>query len=40
MGNYNGWNPGMTVASATAIADKCCRCQNNLDYVSHHRGDG
>ncbi|KAF9263345.1 lysozyme-like protein [Marasmius fiardii PR-910] len=34
MGMYNGWKPGMTIASATAAADSnCCRCQNNLDYL-------
>ncbi|KAH9858742.1 lysozyme-like domain-containing protein [Lenzites betulinus] len=34
IGQYNGWQKGMTVASATAAANtNCCRCQNNLDYL-------
>ncbi|KAL0576293.1 hypothetical protein V5O48_005702 [Marasmius crinis-equi] len=34
IGQYNGWQPGMTIASATAAAGtSCCRCQNNLDYL-------
>ncbi|KZT43622.1 lysozyme-like protein [Sistotremastrum suecicum HHB10207 ss-3] len=34
VGKYNGWDSGMTIASATAAGNTpCCRCQNNLDYV-------
>lgn len=34
VGTYNGWAPGMTVASATrARHSGCCTCQNNLDYL-------
>ncbi|KAL7413362.1 glycoside hydrolase family 23 protein [Mrakia frigida] len=34
MGQYNGWQRGMTFASATAAQySSCCRCQNNLDYL-------
>ncbi|KAF9516685.1 glycoside hydrolase family 23 protein [Hydnum rufescens UP504] len=34
MGQYNGWDVGMTIAKATAAAHTgCCRCQNNLDYL-------
>jgi len=34
IGMYNGWHPGMTYGQATAAAKtKCCRCQNNLDYL-------
>jgi len=34
IGNYNGWDLGMTIASATAAGNTpCCRCQNNLDYL-------
>jgi hypothetical protein len=34
VGDYNGWQPKITFAQATAAAkSKCCRCQNNLDYV-------
>lgn len=33
-GEYNGWQEGLTVASATrARHSNCCRCQNNLDYL-------
>ncbi|OJT10454.1 hypothetical protein TRAPUB_13053 [Trametes pubescens] len=34
VGMYNGWQPGLTVGSATAAGNTaCCRCQNNLDYL-------
>ncbi|KAI0630341.1 lysozyme-like protein [Trametes polyzona] len=34
LGNYNGWQKGLTVGSATqARWSSCCRCQNNLDYL-------
>jgi len=34
IGDYNGWDLGMTVGSATAAASTdCCLCQNNLDYL-------
>jgi len=34
MGNYNGWDVGMTEAQATAARNSgCCLCQNNLDYL-------
>jgi hypothetical protein len=34
-GKYNGYRIGLTKAQATAAAyTTCCRCQNNLDYVS------
>ncbi|KAA1476030.1 lysozyme-like protein [Dentipellis sp. KUC8613] len=34
IGEYNGWQPGMTYADATAAAHTdCCRCQKNLDYL-------
>jgi hypothetical protein len=37
VGMYNGWNPGMTEAQATAAANSnCCRCQNNLDYLDQY----
>ncbi|KAG6845300.1 hypothetical protein H0H87_011150 [Tephrocybe sp. NHM501043] len=32
VGNYNGWEKGMTYAEATAAAKtSCCRCQRNCD---------
>ncbi|KAF5351642.1 hypothetical protein D9756_007546 [Leucocoprinus leucothites] len=35
VGRYNGWYPGLTASKAKAAKDKgCCRCQQNLDYVS------
>ncbi|KAI0302523.1 lysozyme-like domain-containing protein [Russula brevipes] len=33
VGRYNGWAAGMTYGAATKMANTCCRCQNNLDYV-------
>jgi len=34
IGQYNGWEKGMSYASATAAANGgCCDCQNNLDYI-------
>ncbi|KAG8886218.1 hypothetical protein FRB97_006221 [Tulasnella sp. 331] len=34
IGNYNGWNKGMTYQDGTkARHSSCCYCQNNLDYV-------
>ncbi|KAJ7497530.1 lysozyme-like protein [Mycena latifolia] len=34
IGNYNGWESGLTVAKATAAKyTSCCHCQNNLDYL-------
>ncbi|KAG2015757.1 hypothetical protein CC2G_008997 [Coprinopsis cinerea AmutBmut pab1-1] len=34
LGQYNGWNRGMTFERATAARySACCRCQNNLDYL-------
>lgn len=32
MGEYNGWQKGLTIGSATAIKDTCCQCQNNINY--------
>lgn len=35
LGNYNGWQKGMTVESATrARWSGHCRNQNNLDYLT------
>ncbi|KAJ7268790.1 glycoside hydrolase family 23 protein [Mycena haematopus] len=37
IGNYNGWERGMTKASATAARwSACCTCQNNLDYLQQY----
>ncbi|WWD07408.1 hypothetical protein V865_005506 [Kwoniella europaea PYCC6329] len=34
IGSYNGWQPGLTVGSATAAAGQGrCAAQNNLDYI-------
>lgn len=35
VGQYNGWNRGMTYPDATTwgINGNCCRCQRNLDYL-------
>lgn len=34
IGQYNGWQPGLTFDSATrARYSSCCRCQNNVDYL-------
>lgn len=33
IGQYNGWNPGMSYKSANAIKHVCCPCVNNLDYL-------
>jgi len=33
-GLYNGWRRGLTYSQATAAAKtRCCRCQNNCDYL-------
>lgn len=37
IGAYNGWQPGLTVASATAAKNFACRNQNNLDYLHQAR---
>jgi len=35
VGNYNGWQRGMSYYEGTTwgIAHNCCRCQRNLDYL-------
>ncbi|KAH6914306.1 glycoside hydrolase family 23 protein [Coprinopsis sp. MPI-PUGE-AT-0042] len=34
IGQYNGWQPGLTFERATnARFSNCCRCQNNVDYL-------